>query len=53
MMKARLSLIVLPLLVLAGSLAILLAPGTAEAAHERAGYVRSLREANSSAYGPW
>jgi dihydroorotate dehydrogenase (fumarate) len=29
------------------------APGTDEAAHERAGYVRSLREANSSAYGPW
>ena len=29
------------------------APGTDEAAHERAGYVSALREANSSAYGPW
>ena len=28
-------------------------PGTDEAAHERAGYVSALREANSSAYGPW
>jgi dihydroorotate dehydrogenase (fumarate) len=29
------------------------APGTDEAAHERAGYVSALRGANSSAYGPW
>ena len=29
------------------------APGTDEAAHERAGYVGALRAANSSAYGPW
>jgi dihydroorotate dehydrogenase (fumarate) len=28
-------------------------PGTDEAAHERAGYVSAVREANSSAYGPW
>jgi dihydroorotate dehydrogenase (fumarate) len=28
-------------------------PGTDEAAHERAGYVGALREANSSAYGDW
>jgi dihydroorotate dehydrogenase (fumarate) len=27
--------------------------GTDEAAHERAGYVGAMREANSSAYGPW
>ena len=28
-------------------------PSADEAAHERAGYVSALREANSSAYGPW
>ena len=28
-------------------------PGTDEAAYERAGYVSALRDANSSAYGPW
>jgi dihydroorotate dehydrogenase (fumarate) len=28
-------------------------PGTNEAVYERAGYVGALREANSSAYGPW
>jgi dihydroorotate dehydrogenase (fumarate) len=28
-------------------------PGTDQSAHERAGYVSSMREANSSAYGPW
>jgi dihydroorotate dehydrogenase (fumarate) len=28
-------------------------PGTDEAAHERAGYVSAMSEANSSAYGPW
>ena len=28
-------------------------PGIDEAAHERAGYVSALRDANSSAYGPW
>ena len=28
-------------------------PGTDEVAHERAGYVGALREANSSIYGPW
>jgi dihydroorotate dehydrogenase (fumarate) len=27
--------------------------GTDEAEHERAGYVGAMREANSSAYGPW
>jgi len=27
--------------------------GTDEAAHERAGYVTAMREANSGAYGPW
>jgi dihydroorotate dehydrogenase (fumarate) len=27
--------------------------GTDEAAHERAGYVSAMREANSGAYGPW
>jgi dihydroorotate dehydrogenase (fumarate) len=36
---------------LRGILAV--APGTDEAAHERAGYVSALREANSSTYGPW
>jgi dihydroorotate dehydrogenase (fumarate) len=36
---------------LRGILAV--APGTDETAHERAGYVSALREANSSAYGPW
>ncbi len=29
------------------------APGTDEEAHERASYVSALRDANSSAYGPW
>jgi dihydroorotate dehydrogenase (fumarate) len=29
------------------------APGTDEDAHEREGYVSALRDANSSAYGPW
>ena len=28
-------------------------PDGDEAAHERAGYVSAMREANSSAYGPW
>jgi dihydroorotate dehydrogenase (fumarate) len=36
---------------LRGILAV--APGTDEAAHERAGYVSALRAANSSTYGPW
>ena len=36
---------------LRGLLAV--APGTDEAAHERAGYVSVMRRANSSAYGPW
>jgi dihydroorotate dehydrogenase (fumarate) len=27
--------------------------GTDETAYERAGYVKALREANSSVYGPW
>jgi dihydroorotate dehydrogenase (fumarate) len=36
---------------LRGILAV--APGTDETAHERAGYVSALQEANSSAYGPW
>ncbi len=29
------------------------APGTDETAHERAGYLSALRNANSSAHGPW
>jgi dihydroorotate dehydrogenase (fumarate) len=29
------------------------APGADEEAHERAGYVSALRDANSGAYGPW
>jgi hypothetical protein len=29
------------------------APGTDETAHERAYHVSALRQANSSAYGPW
>jgi dihydroorotate dehydrogenase (fumarate) len=36
---------------LRGLLAV--APGTDEAAHERAGYVSALLDANSSAYGSW
>ncbi len=36
---------------LRGILAV--APGTDQAAHERAGYVSALRKANRSAYGPW
>ena len=28
-------------------------PGADEAAHERAGYVSALREANTGTYGPW
>jgi dihydroorotate dehydrogenase (fumarate) len=36
---------------LRGLLAV--APGTDEAAHERAGYVSVMRQANSSTYGPW
>ena len=28
-------------------------PGTDEAAHERVGYVRTMRAANSNLYGPW
>ncbi len=28
-------------------------PGTDEAAHERAGYVSAMQEANSGSYGPW
>jgi dihydroorotate dehydrogenase (fumarate) len=36
---------------LRGILAV--APGTDEAAHERAGYVSALQNANSSVYGPW
>ena len=36
---------------LRGLLAVL--AGTDEAAHERAGYVSVMRQANSSTYGPW
>jgi dihydroorotate dehydrogenase (fumarate) len=36
---------------LRGTLAV--APGTDEAAHERASYFSVLQDANSSAYGPW